>query len=423
MRLLPTQRRWVDQVCEYLIDGETVIVRGVPGSGKTVLLEAVARELGETSVCTWGRDYTDDNQQERTTAFQEGVRKALDRHGAAHLLFDDYPHALRNTHGLRLQRQLLQLLVDGEQAVDTGALLTGRWGRSMHLVSSGSPLVARARVVALPVAREADFAEVGCAGSADALEAVGGNAALLGKVVPVLGRAALHQVRDTAEALAPKWIQDVPWEAASWIKRVVRGGPAALPADDSAIEALAPLLVPAGERRDGTPRYGVVRALHADAARATLDGRAPTWPATWQASVKTFCGFLSGVPEAVWVDRYMAAKPAQLLRFVGAVRAVCRTPLRLLIAKNPNDTALTAADVAAFARERCQVRIMHPGDRKQLHDRQLIFLGDLEGGVVLPTARVLMSQDPPGSAVAVRAPTLDRKLILDAWGRARPPAV
>ncbi|MFI8218326.1 AAA family ATPase [Streptomyces sp. NPDC085932] len=418
MRLLPTQRRWVDQVCGYLIDGETLIVRGVPGTGKTVLLEAVAREPGETSVCARGREFTDDNQQERTTALREGVRKALDRHGAAHLLFDDYPHALRNTHGLRLQRQLLRLLVDGEGALDVGALLTGRWGRSMHLVSTGSPLVARARVVALPVAEKADFEAMDCVGSPQAAEAVGGNTALLAKVVQVLGRAALHQVRDSAEALAPKWVEDVPWEAATWIKRVVREGPAALPGDDSAVEALAPLLVPADERR-----YGVVRALHSEAARATLDGRAPTWPATWQESVKTFCGPLSGVPEAVWVDRYMAVKPEPLLRFVAAVRATCRTPLRLLVAKNKNDTAWTAADIRAFARQHCEVRIMHPGDRRQLHDRQLIFLGDLEGGVILPTARVLMCQDPPGSAVAVRAPTLDRKLILDAWGRAQEPTV
>lgn len=39
---------------------------------------------------------------------------------------------------------------------------------------------------------------------------------------------------------------------------------------------------------------------------------------------------------------------------------------------------------------------------------------------MLPTARVLMGQDLPGSAVAVRARNLDRKLILNVWERARP---
>ncbi|MFE1384189.1 ATP-binding protein [Streptomyces sp. NPDC058740] len=416
MRLLPAQRDWVNQVCEFLIDGETVIARGVPGSGKTVLLEAVARELGDTSVRTRGRAYTDANQEERTAAFHLDVFDALDRHGAAQLLFDDYPHALRNTQGLRLQRQLLKLLVDGDQALDIGALLTGRWGRSMHLISTGSPLVARARAVALPVAGEADFEAVGCARSADAVASVGGNSALLSKVAPVLGRVAFHQVCEAAEILAPKWVQDVPWEAATWIKGVLRDGPAPLPADDSATEALAPLLVPAAEQR-----YGVVRALHSEAARVALDGRVPTWPANWRESVKTFCGFLSGVPEAIWVDRYMAVNPEKLLRFVEAVRSDCGTPLRMLIAENRNDIAFTAADVAAFEQQHCEVRVMHRGDRRQLHDRQLIFLGDLEGGIVLPTARVLMCQDPPGSAVAVKAPTLDRKLMLDAWDRASPP--
>lgn len=418
MRLLPSQRSWVNQVCEHLIDGETVIARGVPGAGKTFLLEAVARELGDTSVRTRGRTYTDANQEERATAFHVDVAEALDRHGAAQLLFDDYPHALRNTNGLRLQRQLLKLLVDGDQALDTGALLTGRWGRNMHLVSTGSPLVARARVVALPIADGEDFTAVGCPDSADVVASVGGNTALLSRVAPVLGRAALHQVRDAAEILAPTWVADVPWAAASWIKGVLRDGPALLPDDDLAAEALAPLVVPAAERR-----YGVVRALHTEAARAALDGRVPTWPADFRESVRAFCGLLSGVPEAIWVDRYMAVNPAKLLRFVQAVRSDCRTPLRLLVAENKNEIGFTAAGIAAFGQQHCEVRVMHPGDRKQLHDRQLIFLGELEGGVVLPTARVLMCQDPPGSAVAVKAPTLDRKLMLDAWDRASPPKV
>ncbi|MEE1721790.1 hypothetical protein C0Q98_15115 [Streptomyces albidoflavus] len=418
--LLPAQRSWVAQVCERLTDGQTVIVRGIPGSGKTVLLKAVARELGPTGVLTFGRDYTPDNQADRTATFQEGVLHSLSRYGSAQLLFDDYAHALRNPEGLRLQRQLLQLLVDGEYALDMGALLTGRWGRSMHLVSSGSPLVARARVVALPHPGSADFEAVGCAGSAEAAEAVGGNAALLAKVVPVLGRAALHQVRDSAQALVAKWVEDVPWEAVAWIKGVVREGPAALPEDDSALEALAPLLVPAARQPDGLPRYGVVEALRTDEGRAALDGRAPTWPSRRQDSVKAFCAYLSGVPEAVWVDRYMAVKPADLLRFVQEVRGACSTRLRLLVAKNRNDMSFTEAEAAAFARHDCTVRVMLPGDRRLLHDRQLVFLGSLEGGVVLPTARVLMGQDLPGSAVAVRARNLDRKLILNVWERARP---
>lgn len=136
--------------------------------------------------------------------------------------------------------------------------------------------------------------------------------------------------------------------------------------------------------------------------------------------MKAFCAYLSGVPEAVWVDRYMAVKPADLLRFVQEVRGACSTRLRLLVAKNRNDMSFTEAEAAAFARHDCTVRVMLPGDRRLLHDRQLVFLGSLEGGVVLPTARVLMGQDLPGSAVAVRARNLDRELILNVWERARP---
>ncbi|MFI9322285.1 ATP-binding protein [Kitasatospora aureofaciens] len=416
MKLLPTQGQWVQEVCEHLIDGEVIIVRGVPGSGKTTLLNAVARELGDSSLPARGRSFTEQNQDERAEDLQNRVHGALDRHGSAHVLFDDYPHALQRTHGLRLQRQLLHLLVDGEYALDIGAVLTGRWARSMHLISRGSPLVARARVMPLPCAGEADFAAVGLTQIEASARSVGGNTALLAKVATVLGKPALHQVHETAATLAPKWIQDVPWEAVRWIKAVVNNGPAILPSDDSATEALAPLVFPTG---DGC--YDVVGALREGAARIALDGRAPTWPDRWAESVATFCGFLAGVPKAVWVDRYLATDPPRLLQFIRAVRAANGTSLQILIAKDQAGR-IDAPTVASFAALDCAIRAMHPGDRKQLHDRQLVFLGGIEGGVIMPTGRVVLCQDPPGSAAAVRAASLDQKLILDAWQRGQAPA-
>ncbi|AXG79229.1 ATP-binding protein [Streptomyces paludis] len=411
MKLLPSQRQWVQAVCEYLIDGEIVIVRGIPGSGKTTLLNAVARELGDTSVSTWGRSYTEQDQDTRGADFQKGVREALDRHGTAHLLFDDYPHALRRSHGLRLQRQLLHLLVDGEGAVDIGALLTGRWARSMHLVSSGSPLVARARVMPLPRTAETDFKAVGYTQSVDAVVAVGGNTALLGMVTSVLGRPALHQVCEAAELRAPDWVKDVPWDAVQWIKEVVRDGPATLPPDDFAAEALAPLVFSAS---DG--RYDVVSALRSSAALAELDGRAPTWPDRWVESVATFCGLLSGAPAVLWVDRYLAVDPPTLLRFMQDVRATCGTQIRMLIAKDKAQR-VDASVAAALTALDCEIKTMHPGDRKQLHDRHLIFLGGGQGGVVMPTGGVVLCKDPPGSAMAVQARLLDQNLIRGAWDR------
>ncbi|MGW2984881.1 ATP-binding protein [Streptomyces goshikiensis] len=417
MKLLPSQGQWVQAVCEHLIDGEIVIVRGVPGSGKTTLLNAVERELGDTSVSTRGRSYTEQDQDVRSEDFQRRVGEALGRHGTAHLLFDDYPHALRRSHGLRLQRQLLHLLVDGEQAVDIGALLMGRWARSMHLVSSGSPLVARARVVPLPSTIESDFEAVGCPQSRDAAVAVGGNTALLAKVTSVLGRPALHQVREAAELRAPQWVQDVPWDAVQWIKNVVRDGPTTLPSDDFAAEALAPLVFTVG---DG--RYDVVSALRSGAALAALDGRAPTWPDRWAESVATFCGLLAGAPAVVWVDRYLAVDPPRLLRFLQAVRATCGTQIRILIAKD-QAKKIDACDMAAFLALDCAIKTMHPGDRKQLHDRHLIFLGGRQGGVVMPTGGVVLCKDPPGAAMAVQAPLLDQNLIREAWDRGRVPVV
>ncbi|MFF4658069.1 AAA family ATPase [Streptomyces sp. NPDC001381] len=422
MRLLPSQRAWVTAVCEHLIDGDLVIVRGTPGSGKTTLLEAVAREMGDTAVVTGGRGYTETNQATRRDDLQQGIDESLAKHGTAHLLFDDYPHALQRSQGLRLQRLLLHVLIDSERSVDIGALLTGRWARSMHLVSSGSPLVPRALLKPLPIPTEEDFDAVGCPRSAQAVATVGGNPTLLAKVVTVLGRPSLHQAREAAELLAPKWVEDAPWGALRWLKDVVRQGPAPLPGNDLDAEALAPLVFSANSVQDGgEERYDVMSALRSQAAVAVLDGRAPTWPSGWADSVATFCGLLDGAPAIVWVDRYLAADPPELLRFLHDVRRSCATRIKMLVAQDAAGS-VDASVVAALGALDCEIRIMHWGDRKQLHDRHLIFQGGRQGGVVMPTGRVVLCQDPPGPAMAVQAPQLDQKLIREAWGRGRAPS-
>ncbi len=415
MKLQPSQQLWVQSVCECLIDGELVILRGVPGSGKTILLEAVARELPDSSVAIRGRSFNEQNQSARREDLERRVEESLREHGTAHLLFDDYPHALQRSQGLRLQRLLLHLLVDMERAVDVGALLTGRWARSMHLVSRGSPLVPRARLMQLPTPSDADFKAVDCPRSMEVSMSVGGNTALLAKVTSVLGKPSLHQVREAAELLAPRWIQDAPWDAVRWMKEVIHHGPAPLPDDSLVAESLAPLVFAAGNGA-----YDVVSALRSLPAIAELDGRAPTWPAVWANSVITFCNLLDGAPAVVWVDRYLAVAPALLLRFIRDVRKTCATRFRMLIAKDQASN-LDASVVAAFAALNCEIRTMHPGDRKQLHDRHLIFQGGRQGGVVMPTSRVILCQDPPGAAMAVQAPLLDQKLIHEAWNRGRAP--
>lgn len=411
MKLLPSQQRWVQNVCEFLIDGELVILRGLPSSGKTALLDAVARELADTSVVTRGRSYTEQDQSSRRGDLERCINELLRKHGTAHLLFDDYPHALQRSQGLRLQRMLLHLLIDGDRAVDVGALLTGRWARSMHLVSRGSPLIPRARLVSLPLPTDADFEAVGALEAKEISATVGGNAAMLAKLIHVFGKPSLQQVCESAELLAPRWVQDAPWDAVRWMKEVIRNGPAPLPDDSLAAEALAPLVFAAGE---GV--YDVVGALRSQQAVAELDGRAPTWPSAWTDAVPTFCGLLDAAPAVVWVDRYLAVDPPLLLRFIQDVRKACATRLKLLIARDKS-RHIDASVVAAFAALNCEIRTMHPGDRKQLHDRHLIFLGGRQGGVVMPTGRVVLCQDPPGAAMAIQAPLLDQKLIIEAWDR------
>lgn len=410
--LLPSQRAWVDNVCLDLLDGQIVVLRGLPGTGKSVLANALRREFGQSAVMVDGRSFSEQNQHDLAANFREEISTSLHTNGHAQLIFDDYPHALRWTGGARLQALLLHMLVDGPNARDTGALLTGRWARSMHLKVRGSPLMARAQFSSLPFATGVDMNALGIPSNehAKTRDEIGGTASLLGKIRLVGGMPDYSIARQILSHLSDGWINDLPWEAIIWL----RNGRREIDNDfrsSLAWEAIQPLLADPGTRE-------VLAGLRGQAFQRDLEQRSPAWPSTWVDSVERFADLISGISSLIWVDRYLTSDPRTLYKFVLALRALASTRLRLLISSTLTSEAIRR-DVDAIrdllSIEGVEIRSMGGRHYKLLHDRQLVFLGEHQGGVVLPTIDVILGATPVGSALAVQVPIMERALVEEAW--------
>jgi hypothetical protein len=417
IELLPSQRDWVERVCLELLDGQIIVLRGLPGTGKSVLADAVRRELGDQAFTVQGRSTNNDNQVEQLSQIRAELGSSIQAKGYAQLIIDDYPHALRWSGGAQLQRALLHLLVDGPGARDTGALLTGRWARSMHLRVRGSPLLARAQYRPLPVINDADLITVGLdpAERDQTIDETGMTAALLARVRLIGGRSDYAAVRQCLNDLAHRWIEDLPWEAVIWLRNGLMEPDEGLWAS-LAWEAVQPLLT------GGRPR-SLLAGLRNRDFESLLEERSPAWPGQRADSVQRFVDLLAGASDVMWVDRYLTADPPSLLSFIHEVRRQTSTKLYLLTSSTLTSEAIRqhAQDIRDMvAIEGVELRSMTRRHYGLLHDRQLAYLSDREGGVVLPVTAVILGLSPPGSAIAVQIPIMERTLLEDAWSMAIP---
>lgn len=415
--LLPAQRRWVEDVCLELLDGQIVVLRGLPGTGKSVLADAILRELGRGAMIIHGRSFNDHNQMDYISRIRDTITSSFQSTGQAQLVFDDYPHALRWSDAARLQATLLHALVDGPIARDTGALLTGRWARSMQLRVRGSPLLARAQFRPLPEIADADLEIVGIQKNdfGKTLDEIGAMPSLLARVRIIGGRPDYSAVRQVLAELASRWIGDLPWEAITWLRSRV-GEPDEDLRSSLAWEAVQPLLTNIRPRR-------LLAGLRNSEFEALLEDRSPVWPSEKSRSVERFVDLINGVSSLIWVDRYLTSDPVNLYEFIQGVRSRTSTRLLLLTSSSLTSDAIrrnsdTVKDLARL--DGIEIRSMGQRHYRLLHDRQLVFLGDREGGVVLPTTDVILGRNPVGSALAVQVPIVERALVEDAWAKGIP---
>ncbi|MGN6125792.1 MAG: hypothetical protein ACTHON_04440 [Humibacter sp.] len=402
---LPSERRWLDRLAERTLDGNILLVRALPRWGIAAACLDLVASLGESAVIVDGRAATEQNQK----LFREGVDRriaaAIDKTGVAQLIFDNYGRAIRRSQGGTLHSLLYRLLVDSPAARDTGALLTARPSDMLDPGFSGSPLISRARTVALPALDEEDAAALDM--ELGKLRALVGDSTWLARRFAGEGHRQGHlsavehlnnDRRRIVEALPPGAVSHLA------------GGAATGTIDAAGREALMCL-----GSLDASGLFVPAAIVAESALLDEVHLQNPNWPGTLNDSARRFAELLAASANAYWIDRYIFDQPARVREFLDLIRAQTAARLRILTSDDRDRSAFSLSIATALnGIENVEVRFMHWSDRKSLHDRHLILTG-LRAGYVLPTARVIVAVDAPGTAVAARIPAIDYSQY---WARA-----
>lgn len=404
---LPSERAWLDQLTERILTGDVLVVRSIPRWGLSSACSTIAQMLGDSALIVEGRAITEQTQKTSRESIDSNVAHAIERAGCAQLIFDDYGRAIRRSQGGTLHSMLFRLLIDSAPARDTGALLVARSGDMLDLNFSGSPLLSRAQVVALPTLQSVD-ADALCMKLSTLQQLVGESTWLARRFANATEREGRlsavehlnHDRRRLVEALPPAAVE------------VLAGARHARDADPISREALLCL----GRYELGMefkPAELVSQSKLLDEVRMMNPG----WPSSAENSVLRFAELLAGASDAIWVDRYLFSRPTLVRTFIDFLRNTTATRLRLLVSAD-RDRPNLAGDIRAALDGvgAVEVRFMNRGDRPRLHDRHLV-LPALRSGFVLPTAGVILGADDPGSAVAVPMPTLAIDYA-ECWNRA-----
>ena len=350
--------------------------------------------IGPSALVIKGGEITEALQAEFRASLDEDLNEIIRSHGAAQLLFDDYGRAVRRSQGGALHSLLYRLLVDGETARDTGALLTSRYGEDLSVHFSGSPLLSRARSVCLPTLDEPDAAELGIA--LDQLqELVGCTTSLARRLMDATHLVRTYELVDYLASDKAALVKDLPLQALE----VVVGARKYDEADAVSRQALAMLGV-----RQGDGSFQIASTVSEAGVLDLVTILSPGWPRSFAGSVDAFAALLAGASDAIWVDRYLLANVDRLRDFLKEIRI--RTAARIRLLCDERDSNGRVANPGSLLEiSGVEVRFIKPADRPELHDRHLVIPA-LRRGFVLPTARVILGQDQPGSAVAVPMPTL-----------------
>jgi hypothetical protein len=395
-RWLPSDSRWIDQVIGRLIDGDIVLVRGLPRTGKSAVCDAVSNELGASGYLVVGSRVDEANQGDVRERIESEVMARIALEHSAQLIFDDYGKAIRRSQGGRLHSFLYRLLVDGPNARDTGALLTSRYGDDLDLRFAGSPLLSRAQVLQLPETDDEDAAVLGMDLS-ELRTLAGSSTAFARRMLDLPNASSTFALVEYLNADRSRLAQDLPPE----VIEVLLGA--------RAIEDLGPTgtkILEIFGTTDGHQGFEPARCIVQSAFLQELKAESPGWPSSRAESVDRFANLLAGAEDALWVDRYLFAKPAELSNFLHDLRARTDTHLRLLGSDDLDNQALTRqVGLAIGGLNGVEARTMTRSSRRQLHDLHLV-LPMTKSGFVLPTAGVITSCDHPGSAVCVRMPGL-----------------
>ncbi|HEY2042657.1 MAG TPA: hypothetical protein VGH11_08275 [Jatrophihabitans sp.] len=395
----------MDDITEKLLYGQKILVRALPKSGRSTLLEAISRRYAEIS----GHDsvvvrYGDGQAPEMV------VKQVEDRVAAASsaaLLIDDWGNFLRSAPKESWQPRLNNLCVDGPFARTIGVLMTASAAENLSRTAAcGSPLVdAVHEVRGMPVP-EASFVieELEHRGlhrdSAQSLvEHFGGHRDLL--------RAAEEgdpeaQIRRSVLQVAAK----VGHDGAARILDLGRKAGLHL-----ARQSIDEFLVPAVYAPEAG-RTALLPSLLDGGLVKLLPGAGDSWPSKQELSAdRLLTRFMSG-EDAFWFDRYLYSALPELLDVLRAVAASAFAEMTLRLLSGPPTAGFRPEPVvAAFERFRADGLIVYwhqvaYGDIHPMHDRQLLFRSSIDG-YHLPPADRIVGRVAPGNendAYLARAP-------------------
>lgn len=407
---LPSENRWIDEIAERVLMGEIIVVRAVRKWGMSEFAKTLCHRLGDSAVLVRGLEFTESSQKDLRAKIAEDLERTVEKHRCAQLIFDDYGDALRRTQGGTLHSMLYGRLVDSDRAADIGAVLIAKFSDTIDLEFSGSPLVSRADVVALPILDEADSVEVGFDYST--IRARVGDGTWLARNfngVNNLSEGDLRTVEKTNFS-AEKIVHSLPYSAVE----VLAGARSYADTDALGKESLKLF----GYVSD----FGAFETGSLVSQSQVLDlihAQSPGWPSSFDSSVDKFVDLISGASDCIWVDRYLFSDPDRARRFLDRVRLQSSARLRILVSRDfKHGGQETDISSALQGLDDVVVKFMNRSDRHMLHDRHLIIPSMMKG-FNLPTARVIFGLDAPGSAVVSKLPAFAINYS-EFWRRADP---
>lgn len=404
--MLPSISDWIESCTGQLLDaGQPLFVQAPPRGGKTYLAKLVEKTLGATALYVDGKFFTEQNQAFQRESLVSAINSRVEAHGYAQLIFDNYHKALRRSQGQQLQQLLVSLLIDGDFARDIGAVFFATCSGPVHLDSRGSPLYARGSSLRMPRIAEKDLVQLSNF-DMDFKGWFGDSSILLNRS---FHRNQIHlpELISSIQADTRALLDDMPPRVTVAISRGV------WPADEvptvPELEAMCGLIL------DGNLTE-IAKTSGLEAASAQLSSG---WPTSETESIDKFVNLLVGHQEVLWFDRYLFADEDVLNQFLARVSLLtnCRILLlgmEFLVSGNSRRTV----NIESLRKSsNIEIRFLQHKQKVEFHDRHLVFL-DTNSGWAIPTSRVILGLDQPGTAIATKVfafPVSYR----ESWDRAR----
>ena len=378
---------WLQTLSGRLIDGEKLLLRSLPGLGKTFICDQLADMLGPSAVVIRGRQVGAVTPTDTAGAISHKIAATVESEGCVQLLFDDYSRALRSAAGQQLQAMLHGLLINSDIADAVGALVVSRWGEKLHVPRAGSPLLSRLDYLAEPRWTPKDLPAGHAPESVE--REIGGSAGMLALTLGHDGLYDPQRVTNHLDLHADTILNACTPAGLEYLAGRRTHGELK-PTDQEPLQALL-----AGN--------SLVSAATGSQLRTVAMSRTRGWPPGLHASAAVFASLLEGEQRAMWVDRFLFKKPADLRRFLIEVRKLTATRVRLLGSNPPWDPI----DVDAIRKLATEVagiecRTLTRVQYRVCHDRHMVFPDN--SGHVLPVAEVILGMGDPGTAITTQAP-------------------